>query len=122
MNLEQMMKNRAQNANGVVKKLNQDTATQTVIEAISNPKDITIENKKNNDICEYINELSKKQEKKRINVALSQETFEKIITASKGKSASAMMEKLLDFAVQDVEINRDVVEKYYDIMKNKCKK
>lgn len=119
MNLEQMMKNRAQNANGAVKKLNQDTATQTVIEATNNP---VIEPKKDNNISEYINELSKKQEKKRINVALSQETFEKIITVARGKSASAVMEKLLDFAVQDVEIDRDIVKKYYDTMKNKCKK
>lgn len=116
---------RVNNAHGTVKKLNQETATQTVVDATNNTKEVSVETStetKKGDISEYVNEITKKQEKKRINVALSQETFEKIITVAKGKSASAVMEKLLDFAVQDIEIDDAIVQKYYNTMKNKCKK
>lgn len=121
MSLTEIMKGRAENANNGIKKLNQDTATETVSNVTNSTKEISTETVTKN-ISEFVNEVSKKQEKRRISVALSQETFEKIITASKGKSASAFMEKLLDFAVKDIEIDNDIVEKYYDTMKNKCKK
>lgn len=135
---------RAKNANATMEKLNGETATKIVVNATRNIEETTANTEETTanteeittntindtvtatqriaDVSEFVNEISKKQEKKRINVGLSQETFEKIITVAQGKSASAVMEKLLDFAVQDVVINEAIVKKYYNTMKNKCKK
>ena len=68
-------------------------------------------------------QLSKKiKQRKRINVSLDEDIFDKIITLSNGKSASAVMEKILIDAVKDVKVDRDIVKHYKETMENKGRK
>lgn len=135
MSMLEQMKSRAENANNGLKKLNEETTNDILkSNSIKNNSDDNIdtanngvvqkidENQKREVINSYIQEIQRKQEKKRLNVSLSQDTFEKLITIAGGKSVSAVIESIVNIYTKDTEINKEIVEKYCKTMENKKRK
>ena len=114
--------------NKPIKTLDKDTATINL-------------NKNNEEVIEEVNEevneepsatttisivdeikISTRKQRKRINVSMDEEIFDKLITVANGKSVSNVMERILIDAVKHREIDRAIVIEYKNKMKNKgCK-
>ena len=115
---------RAQSNNKPIKTLDKDTS-------IINLK------KNNEEVVEEVNvepsatttisivdeiKISTRKQRKRINVSMDEEIFDKLITVANGKSVSNVMERILIDAVKHREIDRAIVIEYKNKMKNKgCK-
>lgn len=110
MSLNGLM-DRANDANAGAKKLDSDTATLVLGASATTTTSIV-------DVIKKAN----RKKRKRINVSLDEDIFDKIITLSNGKSASAVMEKILIDAVKDVKVDRDIVNHYKETMENKGRK
>lgn len=110
LNNETSIESFKKNNEEVVEEVNEETTTTT------NPVATTTRS-----IVDEISSSTRKK-RKRITVSMNEDVFEKLITAANGKSVSKVMEGILSDAVANEHIDRDIVEKYKDTMKDKgCK-
>lgn len=117
-NILEIMKQRGGSANNGIKKLGSNTATKKVSE-----KSLEDESSKDTvkDMVSEMMQVSEK-EKRRLSVSFDENTFNKLITLSGGKSVSRKVEELIKKAIEEVPINEDMVKRYNETMSNKGRK
>ena len=100
---------------------NDKETTKTTKTKSKSKSKTNIADTKSDSVLDEIRERNKnrKSTKKRINVSLSEEVFEKLITLCNGGSVSATMEHILSDKVKDLGVDEEIVRAYKETMSNK---